>query len=62
MATAIDTREEHRRRAWSEYVDALRDVHGAAYDDAEQEAWTRLQGTLGALDGYDPASSIPPVG
>jgi hypothetical protein len=61
MATAIDTRDEQRRRAWGDYVDALQDLDGAEYDHAEQEAWVRLQAALEALDDT-PAPSTGPVG
>jgi hypothetical protein len=62
MATVVDTREEQRRRAWEAYAEAVRDRHGADYDDAEQTAWEQLQEMLAALDTDRTASSTPPVG
>jgi hypothetical protein len=53
MTTALPKLDEATRRAWSDYVDALEGLTGQAYADAEQDAWTRLQETLAALEARD---------
>src|SRR4051812_33784785 len=46
-AEALDARP---RQAWSSYREGLADLSGRRYDDAEAEAWDRLQD---ALDGIE---------
>jgi hypothetical protein len=41
--------DERTRQAWSAYRDGLADLTGRPYDDAEAEAWDRLQETLGDI-------------
>lgn len=38
------------RVAWTEYRDALRDLAGRAYDDAEAAAWEELQAQLREIE------------
>jgi hypothetical protein len=42
--------EEGTRRAWATYRDSLRDLDGAAYDEAEGRSWERLQRDLEQLE------------
>jgi hypothetical protein len=37
------------REAWEAYRESLRDLQGAAYEEAERASWARLQGTLREL-------------
>ncbi|HEU4656287.1 MAG TPA: hypothetical protein VFR97_02125 [Capillimicrobium sp.] len=46
MSLIARTEAEERRRAWEDYAEATRGLEGAAYDEAEQEAWQRLQERL----------------
>lgn len=39
------------RTAWSAYRDALHDLEGRAYDDAEAASWAQLQATLREIEG-----------
>ncbi|CAB4862398.1 unannotated protein [freshwater metagenome] len=42
-----DTEAEQRtREAWQRYAEELRDLSGAAYVEAENDAWDRLQAEL----------------
>ena len=48
------TREELERRvreAWASYSASLRDLEGKEYEEAEAQAWTRLQRRLVELGG-----------
>ena len=38
------------RRAWDAYSERLRELTGDAYELAEQESWTNLQGDLRRLE------------
>jgi len=38
--------EQRTREAWRRYADALRDLGGAHYEEAEDAAWDRLQTEL----------------
>jgi hypothetical protein len=38
--------DERTRQAWSSYRDGLSELSGRQYDDAEAEAWERLQEAL----------------
>jgi hypothetical protein len=40
--------------AWTTYSDALRELDGQAYADAEVAAWDRLQAALGELEAARP--------
>jgi hypothetical protein len=42
--------DERTRQAWSMYRDGLADLTGRNYDDAEADAWDRLQDALGAIE------------
>ena len=42
--------EEGTRRAWATYRESLRDLDGAAYDEAERLSWERLQRELERLE------------
>jgi hypothetical protein len=61
MALIAHTEAEERRRAWDEYAEATRGLEGAAYDEAEREAWQRLQDRLEDLDAAS-AYRRPPLG
>jgi hypothetical protein len=37
------------REAWEAYRESLRDLEGAAYEEAERASWARLQGALREL-------------
>ena len=37
------------REAWEAYRESLRDLQGAAYEEAERASWARLQGALREL-------------
>jgi hypothetical protein len=41
--------DERTRRAWTTYRDALRDLTGQDYDEAEHRSWERLQRKLKQL-------------
>ncbi|GAC1322413.1 MAG: hypothetical protein NVSMB25_17520 [Thermoleophilaceae bacterium] len=43
----IDSRTQ---QAWTDYNDALRDLQGRDYEEAEDESWGRLQKRLKQLD------------
>ncbi len=45
--------DEGTRRAWATYRDSLRDLDGAAYDEAEHRSWERLQRDLQQLEQTD---------
>jgi hypothetical protein len=49
FAPQQDALDERTREAWSAYRDELAELHGAAYDTAETEAWDLLQETLQAI-------------
>jgi hypothetical protein len=42
--------DERTKQAWEAYRDALADVQGKAYDEAESTAWNRLQDELRAIE------------
>ncbi len=46
-----EERQRLERDAWSTYQDAVRDLGGREYDEAETLAWDRLQNELSALAG-----------
>jgi hypothetical protein len=48
--------DERTRKAWSAYRDGLADLTGRNYDDAEAEAWDRLQDALGEIEADRVAS------
>jgi hypothetical protein len=62
MTTVARDLEQERRRAWDEYAERVRGLEGAEYDEAEQDAWDRLQETLATLDAGEVALAEPPVG
>ncbi len=62
MTTVARDLDLEKRRAWDEYADSVRDLHGEEYDRVEQEAWTRLQDALIALDPGEVSLAEPPVG
>lgn len=41
--------DERTQSAWAGYQEALRDLTGRDYDDAEHEAWAKLQERLSAI-------------
>ena len=41
--------DERTRRAWADYTEALRELEGRDYEDAEDESWDRLQEQLREL-------------
>jgi hypothetical protein len=53
MATITPNRLEElaelEREAWTEYREALRDLEGRAYEEAETVAWEELQHLLGEV-------------
>lgn len=42
--------ESRTREAWTDYTGELRDLEGRDYEEAEDQAWTRLQKRLKQLD------------
>lgn len=40
-------------RAWFEYLDDVKDLHGIGYDMSEPKAWARLQKELAHLNGEE---------
>ncbi len=59
MTTAVPPNEapakleelhERTQEAWATYSDTLRDLTGRDYDEAEAEAWDRLQRELRDLE------------
>jgi hypothetical protein len=62
MTTVTPHLQQETRRAWSDYADRLRGLEGAAYDEAEAEAWEQLQATLQALGVADSPLVDPSVG
>jgi hypothetical protein len=48
--------DERTREAWSSYRDALNELSGRAYDDAEADAWQHLQDELGQIEADRAAS------
>ena len=62
MVTVTPQLEQETRRAWEGYADSLRGLEGAEYDQAEEEAWERLQATLRALGVTDGRLGDPSVG
>ncbi len=61
--TTVTPNLQETRRAWSEYADRVRGLEGAEYEQAEADAWDRLQSTLHSL-GESSTISLddPPVG
>ena len=51
--------DEDTRRAWSTYSERLRELSGDAYERAEHECWTTLQGELRRLERRRRLLSIP---
>ena len=47
------TLEELTRDAWQRYVDAVRELTGNAYADAEPDAWDVLQEELADIAALD---------
>ena len=43
--------ESRTRQAWADYSDELRELRGRDYEEAEDEAWARLQKRLRQLEG-----------
>jgi hypothetical protein len=43
--------DQDLRQAWADYYDRLQPLSGAAYEDAELDAWTDLQSELRRLEG-----------
>ena len=41
--------DEETRRAWSNYSERLRELHGEEYAEAEDACWTELQDQLSRL-------------
>jgi hypothetical protein len=62
MPTVARRTEEETRRAWDEYAASLQGLEGAAYEDAEREAWTRLQDKLSAEAESDSSIARGTVG
>ncbi len=62
MTTVARDLDLEKRRAWDEYADSVRDLHGAEYDRVELDAWSRLQETLLALDEGETSLARPHVG
>jgi len=50
QARKLKELDERRARAWSAYRDALRDLEGRDYEDAEHRSWERLQRKLRELE------------
>lgn len=46
----LDQIEDDERRAWSSYREALRELTGDEYEQAEHESWEQLQGELRRLE------------
>jgi hypothetical protein len=42
--------ESRTRQAWADYTDGLRELEGRDYEEAEDQAWDRLQKRLKQLD------------
>jgi len=42
--------DEDTRRAWNAYSEQIRELDGEAYEHAEHECWTELQGELRRLE------------
>ncbi|HWH94869.1 MAG TPA: hypothetical protein VNT03_13500 [Baekduia sp.] len=42
--------DDRTRQAWSTYREGLADLSGRPYDNAESEAWERLQDVLGEIE------------
>jgi hypothetical protein len=42
--------DERTRQAWSTYREGLTELTGRQYDDAEAEAWDRLQDALEEIE------------
>ena len=53
MTTSATRQGTHRtlaeREAWEAYRESLRDLDGAAYEEAERVSWARLELTLREL-------------
>ena len=43
--------ESRTRQAWADYTEGLRELAGRDYEEAEDQAWARLQKRLKQLDG-----------
>jgi hypothetical protein len=48
--------DERTRQAWSSYRDGLAELAGREYDEAEAEAWDRLQEALEEIEADRAAS------
>jgi hypothetical protein len=42
--------DDDTRRAWDDYVEALRELSGDEYELAEHDSWTRLQEELAGVE------------
>ena len=62
MTTVTPHLQQETRRAWSDYAERLRDLEGAEYDQAEEEAWDQLQATLRSLGAAGSPLEDPAVG
>jgi hypothetical protein len=60
MSIVASDAQELRRRAWEAYAERLHGLEGAAYDDAEQEAWEELQAALPEGEDTEGEQASPP--
>ncbi len=54
--------DEDTRRAWDEYVEALRELSGDEYELAEHDSWQRLQEELRTVERQRESLSSEPGG
>ena len=50
VPASLEELDERTQDAWAAYSERLRDLTGREYDDAEPDAWDRLQGELRELE------------
>jgi hypothetical protein len=50
VPATLEELDERTMDAWAVYSDGLRDLTGRDYDDAESDAWDRLQRRLRELE------------
>ena len=50
IPATLEELDERTQDAWAVYSDGLRDLTGRDYDEAESDAWDRLQRQLHELD------------
>lgn len=62
MTIVVPNLEEETRLAWEEYLAAVRDLAGSAYDEAEPAAWEDLQLRLAAVADDEPAQPLGHLG